>query len=383
MKAIDIPVKIETPFGENADPAFIAAIPQTTAEPGRASFTAGFPPENMRQVAAGGIPPWGQDMNGILNQISAWTRWQGAGAAIAYDAAFSTEIGGYPAGAALFAASSLGWWISQIDDNPSDPDTGGSNWLFVPIEQTWAGDPNTHVAGRAASGTSAPNAVWDTSNRVYWICVTTGNAAGTVWRALPVLNPVTMQTGTNRTYIADDIGKVYVRSNAGAAMADTLPDGTVGNGWEVSIINQDDFGTLTISAPAGRRLNGTLAGFVSLTDNQNVTITANATGDFWMTAVPVPRVFSAQAVYVNSNQVIVPGVYDLDSRPGPFTLTLESGGTLGDNYHFRDVGGALARNNVGINPNGSTINGVAANFPLDVNWSEIVINYNTGDWETT
>lgn len=52
------------------------------------------------------------------------------------------------------------------------------------VTTAYAGNPNGHVAGTAATpGSVAPSTVWDTVNRIFWICTTTGNAASAVWFA--------------------------------------------------------------------------------------------------------------------------------------------------------------------------------------------------------
>lgn len=377
MKSTDIPVKVITPFAEDAGSGFISVIPETTSDPGRASWQTGFPPATMVPIASGGTPPFGQDMNGVFNPISAWVRWQGAGAPVAYDATFSSEVGGYPKGSAVTAASGLGWWVCQVEDNVTNPDAGGANWIFVPIEQVWPGDPNTHVAGQAATPTAPASITWDSSNQVAWVCTTSGVAAAAVWRPLSTLIPVTNLDAPNKLYNVDSTGRLFVRVNtAGGPMTDSLPTVAVGNGWQVSIVNADPVNQLTITAPGGKKLNSVVGGSVALIQNQNVTIVADAAGDFWMTAVPIPRVFSAQEVYVSTSGIIAPGAYDVDTRSGPITLTLEASAILGDNYRFRDVGGALALYPCVINPNGNSCD-VSS---LDVNWSVSFISFKSGNW---
>ncbi|MDE2105793.1 MAG: hypothetical protein KGL39_51690 [Patescibacteria group bacterium] len=133
MKASDIPSKFSIPFGNGAGGSYIRAVPtasQIGVNDGLASLTDGFPPLNFQPIASGGVPPFGQDMNGILNQSTAWTRWQNAGATVPYDSAFQTLIGGYPEGAVVASTTTLGlFWYCTADDNLTNPDTGGANWL--------------------------------------------------------------------------------------------------------------------------------------------------------------------------------------------------------------------------------------------------------------
>lgn len=135
MLATSVPARFGIPWGNSAGGAYIRAIPQASQigiTAGAASLTDGFPPLNFTQIGAGGVPPFGQDFNGILNQITKWDQWVAAGGPIPFDAAFAASIGGYPKGAILSAGTggTTGqFWLNSIDGNTSNPDTGGANWL--------------------------------------------------------------------------------------------------------------------------------------------------------------------------------------------------------------------------------------------------------------
>lgn len=381
MKLIDIPEKVQTPFADLAAPGFIRNIEQTTGIPGAASWEAGFPPQNMEPIASGGIPPFGQDMNGLMNAISSWTRWQSAGATVNFDAAFATEIGGYPAGAMIAALNGLGFWVSLVDDNLINPDTvQDGTWAFIQVSRTWAGDPNGSVSGMAASASNAPSLIWDTINLIFWYCTTTGNEATATWVPVVVFQPVTLNvTGASHNYILADNGGVFIRSNAGAAMADTLPEG-IGNGWHITIINADATAILGLSPPAGKTIQGS-AGTRQLRPTQNIEVTADAAGNFWITIPTIPIAFSGQAIYVNISGTYEPGVYDIDTSAGPITFTLEAGGALGDNYRINDIAGFFSINPCTVNGNGRTIEGDAT-MPLNVDWSMTTLTLPASlDWK--
>ena len=133
MLASSIPVKFPIPWANSALPANIRPIPvpsQVSVQAGAASLTDGFPPINFNPVAAGGIPPFGKDFNGIINQMTAWLRWTQAGGAIPYDATFQTAIGGYPNGAIIASATTPGLvWTSTVDNNLTNPDAAGVGWV--------------------------------------------------------------------------------------------------------------------------------------------------------------------------------------------------------------------------------------------------------------
>jgi hypothetical protein len=134
MLASQIPTKFPIPFGNNAAAGTIRAVPtadQTATSPGAASLTTGFPVATGQPIAAGGIPPSMQDFNGILNQISAWARWQAAAGLVPYDATFSSVVGGYPQGATVLSGTTAARvWISTADNNTTNPDAStAANWL--------------------------------------------------------------------------------------------------------------------------------------------------------------------------------------------------------------------------------------------------------------
>jgi len=136
MKKIDVPVKFPIPFAANAGAPYISDIPtssQIGVNPGRASLNDGFVPVNMQPIDAGGIPPFGQDQNGILFRSTSWDRWFSAGGPLYYDSDFAIEANGYPADAVVRSRIVPGnLWMSTVDDNTSDPDAFGANWVSPP-----------------------------------------------------------------------------------------------------------------------------------------------------------------------------------------------------------------------------------------------------------
>lgn len=133
MQSSDIPVKFPIPFADAAGGSFIRPIPvasQIGIQDGAASLTDGFPPLTMTPSGSGGVFPFGQDMNGILEQISAWTRWMNAGGAVPYDATFQAAAGGYPLGAVIASATTQGlYYLCTTENNVTNPDAGGAGWI--------------------------------------------------------------------------------------------------------------------------------------------------------------------------------------------------------------------------------------------------------------
>jgi hypothetical protein len=129
MLVASLPAKIMLPFAASGIKNTIPVASQIGITNGAASFTDGFPPLTMTPLPAGGVPPFGQDMNGVLYQISAWDQWSNAGGQVIYDSAFSAAIGGYPKGAVLQSADLSGYWLNTVDSNATNPDTGGAGWV--------------------------------------------------------------------------------------------------------------------------------------------------------------------------------------------------------------------------------------------------------------
>ena len=134
MLAANAPSKIQLPFADSGTKNTIPVPSQVGVTPGAASYTTGFPPLTFTPVAAGGVPPFGADFNGVLFAITAIQQWQSAGGHFRYDALFAAAVGGYPKGAMLVSAANDGLWMNAIDGNATDPDaTDGSaaNWVSV------------------------------------------------------------------------------------------------------------------------------------------------------------------------------------------------------------------------------------------------------------
>lgn len=123
--------KIIEAFGASQVAPYIRAIPKTASGLGLASFDLGFPAATMTDPTLGGVPMSGPDMNGILNAVSAYAAAIQAGQFPVYDAAVSTAIGGYALGALLAKFDGTGFWLSLVNDNVTDPETGGAGWTSL------------------------------------------------------------------------------------------------------------------------------------------------------------------------------------------------------------------------------------------------------------
>ena len=96
---------------------------------GAASFTDGFPPLTRTALGAGGYPPSGEDMNGILYMATAHLALLCSGQPYKYSSTQATAISGYDVGATLLRSDGTGFWLNLTSGNTSDPDAGGSGWV--------------------------------------------------------------------------------------------------------------------------------------------------------------------------------------------------------------------------------------------------------------
>lgn len=131
--AITRPVNLQKPFAADGGKNEIPVASQIGINNGAASYTDGFPPLTRTPIAAGGIPPKGLDMNGVLFEVSSHTVFQNAGGQYRFDAALAAAVGGYPKGAVLQSDDGLSSYVSMVDGNEdnfnTDPEAAGVAWL--------------------------------------------------------------------------------------------------------------------------------------------------------------------------------------------------------------------------------------------------------------
>lgn len=124
------PDLIPAPFAENATPGTIEPIPPLTPSvPQQATWSSGFPQVTMQPLASGGIPPRGQDFNGVLNALSQHIfHMQGGG-----QYKWSDDHGPYSIGDVLQSDDGLSSYVSVVDNNTDNfnitPSAIGDTWI--------------------------------------------------------------------------------------------------------------------------------------------------------------------------------------------------------------------------------------------------------------
>ncbi|MBF4840546.1 tail fiber protein [Cronobacter sakazakii] len=88
----------------------------------------------MQPLSAGGIPPSGKDMNGVLYSATLQQQWQNAGMTYPFSQDFSDAISGYPKGAIVPSSVYTGQWLNLNEANGTPPESStGASTGWVPI----------------------------------------------------------------------------------------------------------------------------------------------------------------------------------------------------------------------------------------------------------
>lgn len=124
--SISEPDKITTPWASTGSKNPIPQNANNTT--GAAGFDKGFPDVTMTPEEAGGIPPSGQDFNGIFYQITDVMRYQQAGGKSTFSSQMSAAIGGYNSGFSVLGSDGI-LYESTIDNNTTAPP--GTGWIPV------------------------------------------------------------------------------------------------------------------------------------------------------------------------------------------------------------------------------------------------------------
>lgn len=313
---------------------------------------------------------------------------------------------------------------AKFAQDPSDK-IGG-----VSAVQVYAGNPNGHIAGNAAVvGTSAPSAVWDTTNRVWWVCIGTGTTSTALWLATTtgagvtfcgtstgsanaqVLTPAVpvpaYGVGVAVSFIAGFTNTGALTINvSGLGARNVYKDGPSGpiplTGGEVvagNIISARDDGTrfqLTSTELGTAALanassgTGILAAVTGSTVVGHIATFADTFGTIQDGGLPgvaaAPTILTQAA---NAGLTLGVGVYGSDTTTasgGAFNNLLPASPAHGACLIFKDLFLAWGLNNYTISRNGHTINGSATDLICNVNgYEDVQLTYNsaTSDWKVS
>lgn len=163
----------------------------------------------------------------------------------------------------MTAASVTNYQICNPNQPMVDPTTGKISrewWQFF-----------SQLSGDAGSGQGLPAS---SPSKSIEIETTPGSLQ------LDQQTPITQVLAPARTYLALDRGGVFIRSNSGSAMFDTMPATVPLNGWFTRIVNVDATGVLTIRPTSGTNINGVLNGAYTLNPSTDVAVVSDGAG-YW------------------------------------------------------------------------------------------------------
>lgn len=142
MQSSNKPKNLTMPFAAGGAFNPIPNDSQVGISPGKASFIDGFPPATRTPRAAGGVPPDGLDMNGILHDVTAGLMYSQAYGALPWDSNFATATG-YPKDAIVNYNGLL--YRSLNEDNKATP-TNATAWGAVKGVTPAAGTRDNSIA---------------------------------------------------------------------------------------------------------------------------------------------------------------------------------------------------------------------------------------------
>ncbi|MEQ4659639.1 hypothetical protein AB7Z54_20945 [Providencia manganoxydans] len=121
-------------------------------ESNQATWDQGFGPITMIPVAAGGLPPKGQDFNGIFNQISESVVYLSMGGRFKFSADYAAAINGYPKGAILQSDDEKKEYQSIIDNNKVNFNTATQAQINAAWKLFSTDDMLQQLAGKQPAG---------------------------------------------------------------------------------------------------------------------------------------------------------------------------------------------------------------------------------------
>jgi hypothetical protein len=231
------PIPITVVWASDASsPYVLYPVPTSGAglDPGRASFQFGFPPLTFTSVSSGGVPPFGSDFNGMMEQVTADLQFLQAGTFPTYSGSFSAAIGGYPRDAVVRSVTTPGQlYRSTAENNTSNPDLGGANWIGFPIEP-----PIPVSQGGTGVTTFVPNEVL------------TGGDGTAIGQIAPGGGPYPLVSGTPPSYQILSVG-------GGGTGVNSLPSGRLLTGGATvgSIAPNGSLPLISNTPPAFSQLN--------------------------------------------------------------------------------------------------------------------------------
>lgn len=133
------------------------------------------------------------------------------------------------------------------------------------------------------------------------------------------------------------------------------------------------------SAASVSNLSSVLADISGLTPTNGNVISGD--GSNWISSPPIAGGLEYSVRTTNYQAADKEGIL-ADTSSGSFTVLLPASPSVGDQVVVADSGGAFGTNNLIVDRNGSTIEGIAQNFILDINNVSVQFVYDGTTWQT-
>ena len=329
---ISTPTQIAVPFATSGlkNPIPAASDPVT----GKAGYDQGFTAINMTPRTAGGIPPYGQDMNGIFFDISTALQFLEAGGSFPYSSAFATAVGGYPLGALVSRTDGSGLWRNTVANNTTDPEAFGAGWQPEDAGNTAITMTNANVTLTALQAarsiititgalTASLNLIFPTYKK-QWLVVNNCTGAFSVTCKTASGSGVAIATGASLQVYGDG-------ANIAGALTSSLP--IVGSSLNTKMAIATASATATFTADSvmvGRSLSGSKYLLTSLSLSINVSTTgaggmdtgsAPVSGYVAIYAIYNPTTATSALLGVNATSVAAPNIYGGANMPSGYTAS--------------------------------------------------------------
>ena len=123
-----VPYTIPVPFAVAGTRSQIPLEDTGSLDPNDATFEGGFPRATMIPKTDGGLPPKGQDMNGILYALSVNQKYNQQGGRFKFDPVVVSLDGGYSQGAIIQSNNNRTAYINNVEGNINNPNDDMTGW---------------------------------------------------------------------------------------------------------------------------------------------------------------------------------------------------------------------------------------------------------------
>ena len=269
------PTKITVPWSRDGTKNAIPTTSLIGINDGRASYADGFVPLNGTPKAAGGIPPFKADFNGVLYDITNDLKFLNSGGVFTYDTTYQTAIGGYPIGALIRRADLAGYWMSTTDNNVTNPNSGGAGWAAItPI---FYADAAGTTSAYTATTSPAFTALYDGLS----VTIDTG-AVGSNTTTAPnfSINGLTAYTIVNQGGVALSLGDLPKFAELlfdSTALKWVLTNPLISNTFATKLgVQQDTYSYAVATGTSDAILASFTPAITALTDGMGITVAAAA-----------------------------------------------------------------------------------------------------------